>query len=68
MTKFSGTGMPIIKEGTETSSTSRVSSSEHREFGKANMATKATSPLEQNLPRFHSEQQKRQKNREESFI
>ena len=28
---------------------------------------KATSPLEQNLPRFHSEQ-KRQKNREESFI
>lgn len=52
--------MPIIKEGTDTSSTSCVSSSEHWEFGKANMATKATSPLEQNLPRFHSEQRKRQ--------
>ena len=28
-------------------------------IGKANMATKATSPLEQNLPRFHSEQNDR---------
>ena len=37
-------------------------------IGKANMATKATSPLEQNLPRFHSEQQKRQKNCAESVI
>ena len=31
MTKLSGTGMQIMKEGTETSSNSQVSSSEHRQ-------------------------------------